>query len=277
MYDLIVRTANVRLSTRRLPTMKILNLGLGILLLAGAAIAADDLDSAFQGLQAAEKTGDTAQIKTFAVETFKFAKPIIASPAPETPEAKEEWKQRVEYAQSAQAHAEYALYAAALKAPPAVGLELLQTLEQVAPKSKYLNDPHLLLMPAENAFTHGQSDKALAYAKKAITECAKTPDCKIMAQASYIAGMVEAQKSQWTPADHDLRLALPIVKGNDQLLGPVLFYLGLANYHIGHEIGSRSQLQEAEKFSEQAALIKFPNAQQAFINAQSIKAELAKK
>ena len=81
--------------------MKILNLGFGILLLAGLAFAADDLDSAFQGLQAAEKSGDTAQIKTLAVETCNFAKPIINSPAPETADAKEEWKQRVEYAQSA--------------------------------------------------------------------------------------------------------------------------------------------------------------------------------
>src|SRR5271167_638289 len=121
--------------------MKILKLGFGILLLAGFAIAADDLDSAFQGLQAAEKSGDSAQIKKFAVETANFAKPIIASPAPETPEAKDAWKQRVEYAQSAQVHAEYALYVAAVKAPPAVGLELLQTLEQVNPKSKYLEDP----------------------------------------------------------------------------------------------------------------------------------------
>jgi len=66
--------------------MKILNLGLGILLMAVVAIAADDLDSAFEGLQAAEKSGDSVQIKKFAVETANFAKPIIASPAPETPE-----------------------------------------------------------------------------------------------------------------------------------------------------------------------------------------------
>ena len=257
--------------------MKILKLGFGILLLAGFAIAADDLDSAFQGLEAAEKSGDTAQIKKFAVETYNFAKPIIASSAPETPEAKEEWKQRVEYAQSAQVHAEYALYVGAVKAPPAVGLELIQALEQMNPKSKYLQDPQLLLLPANNAFTHGQSDKALAYAKKAIAECGKKPDAMVLGRASYIAGVVEAQKKQWVAADHDLRVALPSVKGNDALLGPALFYLGLANYNIGHEIGSRSQLQEAQKFSEQAALIKFPDAQQAYINAQAIKAELAKK
>jgi tetratricopeptide (TPR) repeat protein len=230
--------------------MKILNLGFGILLLAGLAFAADDLESAFQGLQAAEKSGDTAQIKTFAVET---------------------------YAQSAQVHAEYALYVAALKAPPAVGLELVQTLEQVAPKSKYLDDPALLLLPASNAFSHGQLDKALIYAKKAIVECGKKPDSNVLGRASYIAGMVEAKKNQWVAADHDLRVALPSLKGNDATLGPALFTLGLANYHIGHEIGNRSQLLDAQKFSEQAATLKFPDAQQAYINAQSIKAELAKK
>jgi hypothetical protein len=257
--------------------MKALNLGFGILLLAAVAIAADDLDSAFEGLQAAEKSGDTAQIKKFAVEASNFARPIIASPAPDTPDAKDAWKQRVEYAQSAQAHAEYALYAAAVKSPPAVGLELVQTLEQIAPKSKYLDDPQLLLLPASNAFTHGQYDKALAYAKKAIAACGKAADCRVLGQASYIAGVVEGQKNQWPAADHDLRVALPSVKGNDGMLGPTLFYLGLANYHIGHEIGSRSQLQEAQKFSEQAATIKFPDAQQAYMNAQAIKAELAKK
>ncbi|MGA7415804.1 MAG: hypothetical protein WBW33_35360 [Bryobacteraceae bacterium] len=257
--------------------MKILNLGFGILLLAGLAFAADDLDSAFQALEAAEKSGDTAQIKTFAVETCNFAKPIINSPAPDSPQAKDEWKQRVDYAQSAHVHAEYALYVAALKAPPAVGLELVQTLEQVAPKSKYLDDPALLLLPATNAFSHGQLDKALTYAKKAIAECGKKPDSNVLGRASYIAGMVEAKKNQWVAADHDLRVALPALKGNDATLGPALFNLGLANYHIGHEIGSRSQLLEAQKFSEQAATLKFPDAQQAYINAQSIKAELAKK
>ena len=160
--------------------MKILNLGFGILLLAGLAFAADDLDSAFQGLQAAEKSGDTAQIKALAVETCNFAKPIINSPAPEAADAKEEWKQRVEYAQSAQVHAEYALYVAAVKAPPAVGLDLIQTLEQVAPKSKYLDDPAVLLLPASNAFAHGQLDKALTYAKKAIAECGKKPDSNVL-------------------------------------------------------------------------------------------------
>lgn len=257
--------------------MKIFSLGLGILALAGFAFAANDLDSAFQALQEAEKSGDAAQIKTLAVEVFNFAKPIISSPAPDTPEAKDAWKQRVEYAQSAEVHAEYALYGAALKAPPAVGLDLIQTLEQVAPKSKYLDDPSILLMPATAAFSHGQLDKALIYAKKAIAESSKKPDPNVLGRASYIAGIIEARKNQWAAADHDLRVALPSLKGNDALLGPALFSLGLANYHIGHEIGSRSQLLEAEKFSEQAALIKFPDAQQAYINAQSIKAELAKK
>jgi hypothetical protein len=257
--------------------MKILNLGLGILLLAGAVIAADDLDSAFQGLEAAEKTGDSAQIKKFAVETYTFAKPIIASPAPEAADAKEQWKQRVEYAQSVQVHAEYALYVAALRAPGATALELVKTLEDIAPKSKYLAEPQLLLMLANNAYTHGQTEKALTYAKRAISECGKKPEPAVLGSASYIAGIIEGSKNQWVAADHDLRVALPSLKGNDALLGPALFTLGLANYHIGHEIGSRTQLQEAQKFSEQAALIKFPNSQQAYINAQSIKAELAKR
>ena len=57
-------------------------------------------------------------------------------------------------------------------------------------------------------------------------------------QGFLYRGYGEAKKSQWVAADHDLRVALPALKGNDATLGPALFNLGLANYHIGHEIGS---------------------------------------
>jgi hypothetical protein len=191
--------------------MKMLNLSFGMLLLAGAALAADDdLESMFQSLQTAETKNDTAEIKKLAVSACALARQIIAAPVPESSVEKAVWPSRVEFAKSVIEHSEYALYVAALKATPAEGADLFAALEQVNDKSKYLdqgfglylsdvnqsagaakaaalaeravanfpNNEDLLAVAMESALTRRQNDRALVYAKRLVTaaESAKRPE-----------------------------------------------------------------------------------------------------
>jgi hypothetical protein len=190
--------------------MKLLNLSLGMLLLAGTVFAADDLESTFQSLQSAETKNDNAQIKRLAVSACAMAHQIIVSPAPDGSADKANWTARVEYAKSVQEQAEYALLVAALKATPAEAADLFATLEQVNNKSKYLdqgygtyladanqsggaakaaavaekaianfpNNEDLLAVVMESALSHRQNDRALVYAKRLITavESRNRPD-----------------------------------------------------------------------------------------------------
>ena len=55
-----------------------------------------------------------------------------------------------------------------------------------------------------------------------------------------------------------------------------LFYLGVANYQLGAATRNRTQMLEGARFSDQAAAIKGPLADQAWRNAQAMKAEAAK-
>ena len=87
---------------------------------------------------------------------------------------------------------------------------------------------------------------------------------------------MHCEKAQYFEGDKDLRSALPLVKGNEAMLGSTLFYLGLANYQLGKTLMKKSQVLEAVKFSEQAAAIKGPFAQQAWHNAHVMKTEAGK-
>jgi len=60
------------------------------------------------------------------------------------------------------------------------------------------------------------------------------------------------------------------------MLSPTLFYLGLANYQLGKTTMRKAQVLEGLKFSEQAAAISGPLSQQAWKNAQIMKAEASK-
>src|SRR5512140_3419548 len=120
--------------------MKLSVLTLTVLLAAGArADVRDDMEAKFQSLKEAEAKKDAAQVKKLAVDTCALARQLIAVPAPEGGPEKENWTIRVQYANEVMVHAEYALFATALLGPPATTADLLGTLEQASPKSKYLD------------------------------------------------------------------------------------------------------------------------------------------
>jgi hypothetical protein len=67
------------------------------------------------------------------------------------------------------------------------------------------------------------------------------------------------------------------LKGNEELRGTALFYLGLANYSLGHTIGDRGQIRQGMEFFQQSAAVRNPMQDQASQNAKKILAELGGK
>jgi len=287
-------------------------------LFAPAVITTGDLDTAYQKLKDATAGKDAVQVKILAAQSCALAREAIAAPAPADEEEKETWKNHVAFAHDVEVYTEYALYATAVGAPPETTAELLATLEQQNPKSKYLADAYglyfyamrqtgaaakipaiaekavvnfpenddALAVLAESAYAHKQSDRALGYSKRlaaAVNKRAKPEGMSgaewdhkrnaELASGYWIAGVVQAEKGVYYEADRDLRAALPLVAGNDARKATALFYLGLANYQLGKTTLKKAQVLEAVKFSQQAAAIQGPLAQQAWHNAQVMKDE----
>jgi hypothetical protein len=293
-----------------------------ILLCAGPLLAAPgELEAAFKNLKEAESKKDAALVKKLAGEACALARQAAATAAPEDEDEKEVWKARVEYARGVELYTEYALFSAAVQAPPAVTVELLAALEQQNPKSKYLDGAYgsyvvalnqmgeaakipavaekalesfpenedLLLVLADTALSAKQNDRALDYAKRLVAVLGNHPapegvpagDWEAKRNAAlgrgyWISGMVRGEGKQFTEADSDLRAALPLIKGNDAMLSSALFYLGVANYDLGTKAKDKARVLEGAKFSEQAAAIKSPYAQQARTNAQAMRTAAAK-
>jgi hypothetical protein len=151
-------------------------------------------------------------------------------------------------------------------------------------------NPDLLIFLANNAANHGQADSELAFSTRIIalwSSHPKAPEGVTEAEwdrkrdvslgpAYYMAGMVQASRSLWIPADRNLRAALPSSSGNPAMQANVLFQLGIANYNIGKATLNKAKILEAVNFSQQAAKIQGPVAAQAWKNAQVMKAEADK-
>ena len=289
--------------------MRLSILSFTILLVAGPLVWGQDLEDIFANLQQAESKKDAAQIQKLATEALTLASQVVATPAPASAEDKENWNARVARARDIQVRAEYDLYATAATVPAATAVELFSTLERLSPKSKYLAEGYAryfqalaqsgasakiqgvaenaiknfpengdaLLMLADVALKAKQNDRAAAYAERAIAAINKYGKPGVnLGQAYWIAGVVHMEKSQFYEANKDLRAALPLIKGNEAMMGSALFHLGVANYQLGKTFMRKAQVVEAVKFSEEAAKIKGPFAEQAWRNAYIMRTEGAK-
>jgi hypothetical protein len=154
--------------------MKLSALGIAIFLLAGPVVVADELDDSYQGLQDAVAKKDAAQVKKLAVPLFELARKAIAAPEPTNAIEKEDWPNRVKYAKEVEGYAEYALYATGVQAEPAVMVDLLGTLEQQSPKSKYLDQGYAAYLAALHQA--GKDDAVPAIVEKAIVNFPANPD-----------------------------------------------------------------------------------------------------
>jgi hypothetical protein len=284
---------------------------------ATSTVLPGNLETSYQSLQEAVANKDAAQVKKLAAQTYALAREAAEAPVPDGVE-KAEWDKRIAYAHDVETYTEYALFTAALQGPAAETVDLIATLEQQNPKSKYLDrgysnylvalsqtgaaakvpaiaekalanfpkNEDLLLVLANEAMEHKQSERALGYAQRllsALNSATKPQEVSAAAwekkrsaelgRGHWIAGIVYCEKAQYVNADQELRASLPLIKGNNPMTGAALFNLGLANYQLGKMTMRKSQVQEAARFSEQAAGIPGPYAQQAWHNAQVMKTE----
>ena len=280
--------------------------GLAILLIAAPAFAApDDMEDAHQALkEAVEAKKDAAEVKKLAAQSHALAHPLAA-----TPESAD-LKEAIARAREIETYSEYALYATALQSPPEAAVDLMGTLEQQNPKSKYLDEgygnyfvalhkaqagskilpiaekaianfpdnPDLLLVLADSALTRKQFDRAVSYGQRLAAAGGEHKRNAAIGRGHYIAGVASAASTspKWGIADKELRAALPFIKDSEEMTGNALFYLGLANYQLGKITLKKAQVLEAVKFSEQAAGMKCSTAQQAFKNARLMKLEADK-
>lgn len=303
----------------RAGAMNLFVLGFAVLLTAGPSIEIrDNLENVFQTLkEATESKKDAALVKKLATETCMLARQALSAPAPES-DTEGAWIELAAHARNIELYTEYALYVTAIQAPPVMTVDLLSTLEQQNPKSKYLdeayapyflalnqtgaasripavaekaivhfpNNEDLLLVLADTAMSRQQNDRALGYAERLIGVFGKHSKPEGMSSADWdrkrsaalgrshwIAGLMHSEKMQYYEADKDLRAALPLIKNNEAMMGPALFYLGLANYQLGKMMMNKARVLEAVKFSEQAAAINGPLAQQAWHNVLVMKTE----
>lgn len=149
------------------------------------------------------------------------------------------------------------------------------------------NNADLLLVLANLAMNRKQSDRAIGYAQRlvaALEQRSAKPETMSAAdwerkrnsslgRGHWIAGVLNAEKASYAAANKELRAALPLIKGNEDMLATALYYLGLANYQIGRLTLNKAQVLEAAKFSEQAGAMNSPLAAQARHNALAMRNE----
>jgi tetratricopeptide (TPR) repeat protein len=157
--------------------------------------------------------------------------------------------------------------------------------EKVAQKGSASED--LLLMLANNALEKKQNDQAIGYSDK-LVELMKTKPAPAgvspadwekkkntsLGAGLFMKGMALASTNKLSDADLVLREALPFLQGNEALLGPTLFQLGLANYRLGAgKKPDQKRLRDALQYSRQASAIKGAHQGQAAKNVQVIQSQ----
>jgi len=99
----------------------------------------------------------------------------------------------------------------------------------------------------------------------------------IIGRANWYVGVGYSLEARYGPANKSLRVALPLLKGNEQLRAMCLFYLGLANYQLGKPLGDKAQMREGLHYFQQSAEMASPMQDQASRNAKLVLAELGGK
>jgi hypothetical protein len=238
--------------------------------------------------EAAEKTAWTSRV-TYAKELAVHAEYAISAAAIEAQPAVavdlwatlEQQNPKSKYLDDG-----YARYFYALSQTKATG-KIVPIAEKAL--ANFPDNEDLLLVLANNARSKNASANALAYSRRLVNVLSKHPKpegvdaaywekkkANALGQGYWIAGMVLSEQNQYYEADKNLRAALPLIKGNDAMLAPALYYLGVANFQLGKQTLNKAQVLEAAKFSDQSAAYAGPYAQHAAHNALVMKQEAAK-
>ena len=167
--------------------MKLLTLSFAAVLSACLLPAAPlDIEASLRELKDAVEKKDPATVKRLATEVSVQAREAAAEAAPASESEKEAWTSRITRAKDLDVYTEYALYATAVQAEPAVMVDLLATLEKQNPKSKYLDDaygPYFVAMAKS-----GAAAKVNAVAEKALTIWPSNPDVLLVLTDSAYQG-----------------------------------------------------------------------------------------
>ncbi len=155
--------------------------------------------------------------------------------------------------------------------------------------ANFPDNEDLLLVMVETAMSRKQTDRALTFANRLTTVLTNHPKPEVLTAAEWdrkrtaglargywVAGVIYGEKGNYKAADQKLRASLPLIKGNDAMMGPALFYLGMSNYQLGKMTLNKALVQDAAKFSEQASTIDGAYAEQARHNALVMKQEAAR-
>ncbi|MDR3717848.1 MAG: hypothetical protein P4K98_03545 [Bryobacteraceae bacterium] len=291
--------------------MKLLTISLAAILGAGLLPAAPfDIETSFGDLKGAVEKKDAATVKKLAVELSAETRQAAAEAAPADASEKEAWQSRINRAKEVGLYTEYALYATAVQAEPAVMADLLAELEQQNPKSKYLEDaygpyfvaltksgsaskvngvaekalgnwpgnPDLLLVLADSAYQGKKYDRAATLGNRLIAAAGKKSKPGLLGHAYFITGMSYYLENNFINADRTLRAGLPSLKGSDETTQATALYgLCVSDYQQGRQSLNKALMLEGANFCEQASKLKSPVAQQAWSNAHMIRAEAERK
>ena len=221
---------------------------MAVLLVAGAAVAAaDDLDTNYQDLQDAVQKKDVETVKKVAPATSALARQELAKAAGTDPDA----AKRQEYLHSVDTYADYALYATAVQAEPAVLVDLMATLERQNPKSKYLDAGYGGYLAA--LAQTGAAAKVPAIAEKAIANFPQNPDLLIY-MANYAANHGQTDReltfstrliALWNshPKAPEGVDAAEWDRKREASLGPALYMAGMVNAARGRWVDADQQLR----------------------------------
>ena len=287
--------------------MKLLTLSLAAILGASLLPAAPfDIETSLTDLKSAVEKKDPITVKKLATELSASAREAGKEAAPADAAEKEAWQSRIDRAKEVDVYAEYALYATAVQAEPAVMVDLLTTLEQQNPKSKYLEDaygayfaaltksggaakipavadkalvswpgnPDLLLILADSAYQGKKYDRAATLGNRLIAAAGKKGKPGLLGHAYFITGMSYYLENNFLNADKTLRAGLTYFKGGDEAtLATALYGLCVSDYQQGRQSLSKALMLEGANFCDQAAKLKSPVAQQAWSNAHMIRTE----
>jgi len=267
----------------------------------------DAVDVGLNTIKAAEGKGDTEAVRKAAVKTDQIAHKLMSGKPP----ADDDEKAMLEHYKEVGNYAEYALYAAVLKAKePKEVVEIGDALAEANPKSQYLwlATPNYLralgpkacatasklagadsknaeaqLFVADCSWRGQRADGVVSGGSRALEALNSRPKVEggneggKVGMANFYIGIGNAMQAKYGPANRALRAALPSIKGDSGIYANALFNLGLANYNMGKAIGDRGQMREGLKYFEESSGIASNVQQQASRNAMLIKAELGGK
>lgn len=272
---------------------------------------ADDLSDTFDALKRAEAARNAADVHKYATETSRLARIQIAAQVP--PEARNDYqKDRAIYLSQTDTYTEYSMAVAASYPGTAPGViaQLTDSIIAQNPKSDYLalavppylasqsleaadrilklqpdNEDALLVLTDGNLRAQ-QYQPAERYAAELLVVMSAKPrpdryaaeawaakKAQILVHVHYNAGVAACSQQAWQTCDAHFRAILTAAA----LAGPANFYLGWANYQLAKSTKDRGRLEEALKFSRQAAAIPGETQTAASQNAAAIEKELSGK